>query len=142
GLDKSDVVVSFWIDGLAKDDKDDKKDEKKEGKKDDKKDEKKDEKKDDKKDEKKEPAKPKLKDPAKPDVKLTFGAVKDELVAVKRQVGDDTTLLQVPVTVLEAVRQGPLAYLDKTLPKFEDAIPIDKNVSKVVIERGGKTYEI
>jgi hypothetical protein len=134
GLDKSDFVVSFWIDGLAKDDK-------KDEKKDDKKDEKKDDKKDEKKDEKKEPAKPKLKDPAKPDVKLTFGREKGELVAVKRQVGDEVMLAQVPLSVLKAVREGPLAYLDKTLPKFEDAFPIDKNVTKVVIDRG-TTYEI
>src|SRR5262249_34224438 len=69
------------------------------------------------------------------------GRVKDDLVAVKRQVGDDTALLEVPETVLKAVREGPLAYLDKALPKFEDGFPVDKNVTKLVIERG-TTYEI
>jgi hypothetical protein len=146
GLDKPTAVVSLWVDGLAKEEakKDEKKDDKAEAKKDEKAGEKKDEKAGEKKDEKKEekkPAAPKLKDPQKPTVRLSFGRVDSNLVAVKREAGGETTLLKVPASVLELVQKGPLAYTERTLPKFNEGDP-SQDVTKLVLTRGGVTTEI
>src|SRR5262249_44721123 len=102
--------------------------------------EKKDEKKEEKKEEKK-PEEPKLKND-KPTVKLTFGK-RDRLkgkdiVYVRRETGDEKTLVAAPASVLDKVLQKPLAYLDRTLPSF----PPDADVTKLVIERDGQTFEI
>ncbi len=132
GLDKPSAVVSLWVDGIAKEEKkEDKKDEKKEEKKDGKPEAKKEEK----------SARPKLKEPEKPTVRLTFGAVQDNLVAVKREAGGETAILKVPASVLEQVRNGPVAYLDRVLPKFNEADPTH-DVTKLVIVRNGVTTEL
>jgi hypothetical protein len=138
---KAVATITLWVDSLEKEEpkKDDKKDEKKdEAKKDDKKD---DKKKDDKKEEKKDPnAEPKMKAGAKdkPAYRLTFGsgdAVK-KAITVKRQTPDETTVVLVPDRVVDKVTAGPLAYLDKALPKLEG------DVTKVVIDRGGEAWEL
>lgn len=136
GLDKPSAVVSVWVDGVVKDEKKD--GEKKEEKKDEKKDAKEGEKKDEKKEEKK-PARPKLKE--KPTARLTFGGVADNLVAVKREAGGETTLLKVPANILDRVKSGALAYTDKVLPKFND-FDASKDVTKLVLVRGGVTTEL
>jgi hypothetical protein len=145
-LDKPVATVSLWLDGIAKEEKkDDKKDEKKDGeKKDAKKDDKKDEKKDEKKEEKK-PARPKLKDPDKPTVKLLFGRKEAGLVAVERLVGGEktTSIVKVPELLLDRVREGPLAYFDKSLPQFNPGeFVASQHVSKLVLTRGGTTTEL
>jgi hypothetical protein len=127
GLAKPEATVSLWIEGLERNPKQD-------SKTSDKKDEK------DKKEEKK-AEEPKLKTD-KPTVKLTFGkrdklAGKD-VVYVRREAGDEKALVAVPVIVLDKVLQKPLAYFDRTLPSFA----LDAEVTKLVIERGGQTFEI
>jgi hypothetical protein len=136
GLDKPQAVVTVWVEGVVKDEKKD--DEKKDDKKEEKKDEKKGEKKDEKKDEKK-PTKPKLKD--KPTARLSFGNVSENLVAVKREAGGETMLLKVPAAVLDRVKNGPLTYMDRTLPKFNELDP-SQDVTKLVVVRNGVTTEL
>jgi peroxiredoxin len=143
-LDKSEISVSVWADGIEPEKKDDKKDEKKDDKKDDKKDEKKDDKKDEKKEEKKS-TKPKLKAPDKPTVRLTFGKREDGLVAVERLMAGDSepSIVKVPDVLLDRVKDGPLAYYDKSLPQFNPGSFFgDENVSKLVLQRGNDTFEI
>jgi hypothetical protein len=131
GLSKPEATVSLWIDGLDKTPKPvEKKDEKKVEKAD---------KKDDKKEEK--PSEPKLKSD-RPAVKLTFGkrdkiGAKD-VVYVRREAADETSVVAAPASVLDKVLQKPLAYLDRTLPSFASK----GDVTKLVIERGGQTFEI
>jgi hypothetical protein len=139
GLAKPEATVSLWNDGL---DRTAKPPEKKEDKKEEQAD-KKDEKKNEKKEEIKDPkdTEPKLKSD-KPAVKLLFGK-RDKIggkdvVYVRREAGDDTSVVAVPASVLDKVLQKPLAYLDKTLPTFA----LNGDVTKVVIERGGQTFEI
>ncbi len=133
GLDKPSTIVSVWVDGIAKEEKKDEKPEEK-------KEEKKDDKKDDKKEEKK-PAKPKLKDPEKPTVRLSFGNVDGNLVAVKRESAGETILMRVPVDILENLRHGPLTYMDRTLPKMGDTDPA-QSATKLVLVRNGVTTEL
>jgi len=125
GLAKPEATVSLWIEGLERNPK-------REPKTSDKKDEKKEEKKSD---------EPKLKTD-KPNVKLTFGKRDklggNDIVYVRREAGDERALVAVPVSVLDKVLQKPLAYFDRTVPSF----PIDGDVTKLVIERGGQTFEI
>src|SRR5205823_10350896 len=129
GLAKPEATVSLWIDGLERNPK-------QEPKTSDKKDEKKNNKKEEKKSDE-----PKLKTD-KPTVKLTFGK-RDKLggkdiVYIRREAGDEKALVAVPVSVLDKVLQKPLAYFDRTLPSF----PIGGDITKLVIERGGQTFEI
>jgi hypothetical protein len=136
GLDKPTAVVSLWVDGVVKEEK---KDEKADEKKDAAKDEKKDEKKPEKKAEEKKPVRPKLKD--QPTVRLSFGNVDSNLVAVKREAGGETSLMKVPVSVLDNLKNGPLHYADRTLPKFNDTDPL-QDVTKLAIVRNGVTTEV
>jgi hypothetical protein len=133
GLDKPDAVLSIWADSLpAEDKKDDKKDEKKDDKKEEKKEEKKDK-------------KPEPKDKSKPAYVLSFGYRRENSVAVERKRGDEKTgtIVLVPAKLLDQVREGPLAYLDKQLPPYSatrfDAVT---NVTKLELTRDGTTYEI
>jgi hypothetical protein len=133
GLDKPNVVVTLWADGLAAE-------EKKEEKKDDKKDGKKDEKKEEKKEKKPEP-----KDKSKPAFTLSFGDLQGNSVAVERKRGDEKngTIVLVPAKLRDQVRQGPLAYLDKELPPFNtNRFDATSNVTKLALTREGITYEI
>jgi hypothetical protein len=143
GFDQPAAVVSLWADGIQKEEKKDdkteadKKDSGKAEKKDSGKTEKKDEKKEEKKDEN---AKPKLKS-EQPNVKLTFGRHDRDkgLVYVRREgTGEDATAVvaAVPDALLDKVTQGPLVYLDKTLPSFTG------EPAKVTLERNGQTYEL
>jgi hypothetical protein len=116
GLDRKDVdVVTVWADSLEKPDKKDKKD-----------------------------AKPKFRKGAKPAAVLRFGGREGKLVAVERAWGDDRTLVMVPESVLDVVRKGPLAYLDKSLPQFNpNDLDAGKGVTRLVLEkRGGTAYEL
>jgi len=143
GLDKPTTVVSLWLDGVKKEEKkEEPKDEKaKEDKKDEKKDDK-DNKKDAKADEsKKEPkkdanAEPALKD-EKPTVRLAFGKKDKDVVYVLREEGGKKARLAVPVSLLDKVSEGKLAYLDHKLPSF-----LTSGVTKIVLERGGDSFEI
>jgi hypothetical protein len=141
GFDQPTAVLSLWTDGIQKEEKkeEEKKDEAKEG---DKKDSgKKDDKKDEKKEEKKDPnAKPRLKSD-KPSVKLTFGKrdrAKGVLYVRREGIGEDETMLlgAVPDTLFDKVTEGPLAFLDKSLP------PWTGEVTKLILERNGQTYEM
>jgi hypothetical protein len=129
GLDKPDIIVQVWVDSLPPEEK---KEEKKDGKKDEKKEEKK-------------AKKPEPKDKSKPAYTLSFGNRKENSVAVERKRGDEKTgtIVMVPAKVLDQVREGPLAYLDKQLPPFNtnrfDATP---NVTKLALTRDGTTFEI
>src|SRR5207245_9575932 len=125
--------------------KDSKKDEKKDAKangtkKDAKvKDEKKDAKADEaKKEEKKDPsAEPKLKD-EKPNVKLSFGKRVKDVVYVRREAGGEVIRLAVPANVLDKAEEGKLAYLIRKLPSYG----FSNEVTKVVLTRGGETFEL
>ncbi len=124
GLDKPDVVVTLWADSLPAEDK----------KKDDK----------DKKEEKKD-KKPEPKDKSKPAYTLSFGFRKENAVAVERKRGDDknSVLVMVPAKLLDQVREGPLAYLDKELPPFGNSrFDAVTGVTKLALTRDGTTYEI
>jgi hypothetical protein len=136
-FDKPAAVVSVWIDGVKKEEKkEEKKDEeKKEG---DKPEEKKEEKKED-----------KDKEPTltsdKPAVKLTFGKRDRDknLVYVRRESGDDKSVVTVSDTLLDKVTAGPLTYLDRKLPTFAGS-PFEpaKDVTKLTLVRGGQTWEV
>jgi hypothetical protein len=152
GLNKPDVVASFWIDGIAPEEK---KDEKKD--KDDKKDgkDKADKDKDDKKGDQKKPAdekkpdpnaKPKLKDPEKPTAKLTFGKrnAAKKTVFVKRELpGEEPAVFEVRDVLVERLSEGPLSYLDPKLASFREGLSLPtQNVTKVVLTHKGKVTEI
>jgi Domain of unknown function (DUF4340) len=129
-LDKPATVVELWNDqdGVVPDDAADK----------------------DKADDKR--TKPHLKTPKEPTYRLSFGKVVNErdkeLVAVKREVKRkdgqyDVTLVRVPKPVLDKAKEGPLAYLDKTLSHFtEQGMMPWPGVTKLVIQRGGQTIEL
>ncbi len=133
-FDKPAAVVSVWIDGIKKEEK--KEDEKKDG-------DKKDEKKEEKKDEKKEEKEPTLKSD-KPSVKLTFGKRDRDkgLVYVRRESGEDKTIVTVSDTVLDKVTAGPLTYLDRQLPTFAAGIDRIGDVTKLTLTRNGQTWEL
>ncbi len=154
GLDKPATAVSIWVEGIKKEEKkEEKKDTKKENKeekKDTKTKEQKAEKKDAKevkkeakedkakKDEKKTAdAEPALKD-QKPTYKLVFGKRAKDIVYVRREAGGEVTRLAVPANLLDKVSAGKLAYLERKLPSVDFA----SEVSKVVLVRGGETYEL
>jgi Domain of unknown function (DUF4340) len=118
GLDgKQDTVVKVYADAVEKPVKADEKD-------------------------KKEPKStiPTLSKDAKPVATLRFGNREKGMVAVERIVGseDRGTLLLVPESVLDIVRRGPLAYMDKTVSSFA-ASPLE--VTKLTVETGGTTTE-
>lgn len=124
GFDKPTAEVSIWVDGLKGDDK---------------KEEKKDDKKDDKKDEKKATDEPTLKK-EKPTVHLTFGKKEDNVIYVKRQIGDEKpTLLAVETSALaEKLDDGALAYLERMLPP----LPLEETITKIVLQHQDLTFEL
>ena len=139
-FDKPAAVVSFWFEGIVKEEK--KEDEKKDG---DKKDaDKKDgDKKDEKKEEKKpEPSGPKVKEKA--DVVLTFGKRDRDkgIVYVRREAGEDKTVVTVADALLDKVTVGPLAFAERKLPTFSEGFEHAKDVTKLTLARGSATYEI
>jgi Domain of unknown function (DUF4340) len=144
GLDKPVATVALWVEGIQPEEKKDEKkpEEKKEDKKpEDKKEakpaDKKDEKPADKKPEEKKEAEPKLKSD-KPTVRLVFGKKEGGDVYVRREVGEEKARVAVPTSVLDRVLEGPLAYLDRTLPSF----PAESEPVKLTLVRGGETFEI
>jgi hypothetical protein len=136
GLEQPVAVISLWVDGIQKEepkkdeDKDkDKKDTAKEGEK---------------KEEKKDPnARPKLKSNT-PTVKISFGKHDRDkgLVWVRRETNGEkpedksTVVAAVSDSLLDKVTQGPLAYLDRTLPI------ITGEATKLTLERNGQTFVI
>ncbi len=139
GLKNPAAVVSIWTDGVVKEEP--KKDEAKD----------KDAKDKDKEAPKKEEAKPKLvmeKDKEdKPAARLTFGAVEDKLVVVKREANhkdwSESALVKAPDLLLDQAKAGPLAYYDKKLPKFGPEFDLpDKGVVKLTLDRGGEHFVI
>jgi hypothetical protein len=132
-LDAPDYVIELWTDGIAPDKPAEKKEEKK--------DDKKDEKKEDKKDEKK---RPQIKEPGKPTVKVSIGKKAGSLVLAKREAGGKTLVARVKDVVLERVSDGPIAFLDKSLPRF-DEVPSAKTVlvTGLLVKRDdGVVYEM
>jgi hypothetical protein len=125
GLDKPDIVVTVWLESLARPE---------EAKAD----------KDKGKDVEKKASKPKLKEGSKPAVTLRFGHKVGNAVAVERQFGDEPagTIVEVPDRVLDQVRKSPLDYLDRELPKFSTGFEGFKDVTKVLIQRGSDTVEV
>ncbi len=117
GLDKEDVAVSLWVDGLKNRENKENSDK---------------------------PPAP-LPEPRKenePTVKLVFGnklaeQTKDQgVVYVRRIIGKDSVRLAVPAKILDKVMQGKLTYLDRTLPGFAE-----NDVTKLVIVRGNTIFE-
>jgi hypothetical protein len=126
---KPDATVSVWLDGLAaeKDDKDkdkDKKDKAEAPK------------------EKKE-SKPQLKDPNKPSVVLVFRTIKDRSAIVERKYADEKgpTVVAVSDKIMEEVRKGPVAYLDRKVPSFPGFGDFT-DVTKVLLVRNGVATEV
>ena len=136
GLKEPAAVVSIWTEGVVKEEP--KKDEAKDKDK-------------DKAAPKKDEAKPKLvleKDKAdKWASQLTFGAVADKLVVVKREAHhkdwSESALVKAPDLLLDQAKQGPLAYYDKKLPKFTQGFDLpDKGVVKLTLDRNGEHFVI
>ena len=137
------AVVSIWVDGVKKEEEPAKDKDAKD------KDAKDKEKGKDKDSEKKPEPKTKLvldKDKVdKPAAKLTFGAVADKLVIVRREAShkdwNESAVVKTPDLLLEQASAGPLAYYDKKLPKFSQGFDLpDKGVVKLSIDRGGVSY--
>src|SRR5439155_11866342 len=130
-FDKPAAAVSVWIDGVKKEEKKD--EEKKEG-----------DKPEEKKEEKKEDKEPTLTSD-KPAVKLTFGKRDRDknLVYVRRESGEDKSVVTVSDGVLDKVTAGPLTYLDRKLPSFASG-PFNpaQDVTKLTLVRGGQTWEL
>jgi hypothetical protein len=95
----------------------------------------------DKPDEKK-PGKPTFKKGARPAAELRFGILHQGMVAVERVWEGDTAIVMVPPTLLDQMRKGPLAYMDKSLPRFNPGLRSDQDVNKIEIVRGSETIEI
>ncbi len=121
GLDKPDVTVRIWADSLEKPER---------------------KAKDRSKDREKSKAKPAFKKGAKPAAELRFGRREGESVAVERIWGKDSTLVLVPASVLDQVRQRPLAYYDKRVPGFATGLAADADVTRLELQRGGETIEV
>ena len=134
-LDKPLAELSIYIDGI---DKTPKKEEPKEEKKDE---AKKDDKAKDEKKEIKKEVKPSLK-PGDPKVKILFGKRENGLVVFKRIADKETTYGRVPETLLDKLKENPLAYLDTFVPKFSESMDLGENVTKLSISRAGKTFEV
>jgi hypothetical protein len=129
GFDKPLAVVSLWYEGVQKEEK---------------KEDKKDEKKEEKKEEKKDATEPKLKSD-KPGAALTFGKRDRDksLVYVRREAGPDRTVVTVADSLLDRVTVGPLAFLERKLPRFaEEGSGAVQNVTKFVLNRGGQSWEL
>ena len=134
-LDKPIAELSIYIDGI---DKTPKKEEPKEEKKDE---AKKDDKAKEEKKEIKKEVKPSLK-PGDPKVKVLFGKRENGLVVFKRIADKETTYGRVPETLLDKLKESPLAYLDTFVPKFSESMDLGENVTKLSISRAGKTFEV
>lgn len=86
--------------------------------------------------------KPPYKKDAKPLAELRFGSTERDQVAVERVWDGESAVVLVPVALLDLVRKGPLAYLDKSMPKFNSSPRADQDVTKVEITQGGETTEV
>ncbi len=126
-FDKPAAVVSIWFDGVQKEEKKDDPENKK----------------DDKKEDKKGDGPPKLKSD-KPAVTLTFGKRDRDkkLVYVRREAGDDKTIVRVEEALLDRVTVSPLAFAERKLPTFSEGFDHAKDVTKLALNRGNETFEI
>lgn len=116
------VSVSLWVNGIKKP-----------------------EKKDADKDKKDVDAEPQLEKPNEPTVELIFGKPGDKTVLVRRKMADGSKELvaRVPASLQQALAESPVKYLDHTLPRFtEQMADVTKDVTKLVVERGGQSFEI
>lgn len=125
GLDKPVAVLNLWVDGLdhpvSSDDKADTRGEK---------------------DAKKpEEGKLKLKTPDKPAIRLTFAPKRGgmDTVVKSETEGAPPVYMRVPDKVYELVTQGPLAYLDRRLPKVWEGMA---EVGSLLVDQGGKILEV
>jgi hypothetical protein len=124
-FDKPSAVVSLWFDGVEEPEKKDP------------------ENKDEKKEEKKDDGEPKLKS-EKPALTLTFGKRDRDkgVVYVRRESAEGKSVVTVADGLLDKVTVGPLTFLDRKLPTFSEGIDAGKDVTKVVLDRGGQTWEL
>ena len=136
GLNVPAATVEVWVDGVEEEKKPETKDDKKDA-------EKKDEKKDT---EKKDEPKPRLLLKSdKPAAKLTYGAVEEDLAAVKRfedHTGwTETAVVKASKLLEDQAKAGPLAYYDKALPKFSTGFDLpDKDVTSLELDRPDGQY--
>jgi hypothetical protein len=139
GLDKPDVdTVRIWSDSLEKTDTKDKekpKEKDKEKGKDKSKEKSKEK-------EKKEKGKPAFKKDVQPVTELRFGNREGDNVAIERIWGKDSTIVMAPASILEQVRQRPLAYYDKHVPGFSTGLAADMDVTRLILNRGGEVIEL
>jgi hypothetical protein len=89
----------------------------------------------------KKPGKPALKKDAKPAAELRFGLAEGANVAVERVWGNDSTLVMVPMSLLDQVRKGPMAYFDRSIPSFNPG-SAEEGVTKVELTRDGQTFVV
>ena len=80
--------------------------------------------------------------PGDPKVKVLFGKRENGLVVFKRIADKETTYGRVPETLLDKLKESPLAYLDTFVPKFSESMDLGENVTKLSISRAGKTFEV
>lgn len=85
--------------------------------------------------------KPAFKKDVKPAAELRFGNRERDSVAVERVWGSDSTVALVPASLLDQLRKGPLAYVDRTIPPFNPGAA-EEDVTKVELSRPGETVEI
>jgi hypothetical protein len=122
GLAKPDVIVRIWSDSL------DKVDRKAKAK--------------DKDKSKDKPPAFKKGAKAKPVTELRFGHRVEDNVAVERVWGKDSAIVMVPASILDQVRQRPLAYYDKRVPGFSPGFAPEADVTKLELNREGDIVEI
>lgn len=75
-------------------------------------------------------------------MKVIFGKRENGLVVFKRIADKETTYGRVPETLLDKLKENPLAYLDTFVPKFSESMDLGENVTKLSISRAGKTFEV
>ncbi|MFO0925594.1 MAG: DUF4340 domain-containing protein [Gemmataceae bacterium] len=86
-------------------------------------------------------AKPAFKKDVKPAAELRFGNRERDSVAVERVWGNDSTIALVPASLLDQLRKGPLAYVDRSIPPYNPGAA-EEDVTKVELTRPGETFEI
>ncbi len=80
----------------------------------------------------------------KPTTTLTFGKRDRDkgLVYVRRESGEDKSIVTVPEALGERVTAGPLAYVERKLPGFAESPDTLKDVTKLVLDRAGAVAEL
>ena len=94
-----------------------------------------------------------IKSPEKPNVKLSFGTVKDGNLYIRRtEFGEKerVNVVTVPApstttALVERPKEGPLAYLDRSIPSFytfDLKDPIENKVTKLTMTHGADVFEL